>query len=425
MDVQRNSEPKPSTFRRVLSALGPGLISGAADDDPSGIATYSVAGAQLGTSLLWTSLLTWPLMAAVQMMCARIGMVTGRGLAGALRQRFPRWVLAVASFALLIANTVNVAADLAGMADAAKMMTGLESHYWVVGFGCAIAWATVELSYRRIANVLRWLAVSLFAYVGTAFIIKVDWRDVASHTFVPSLPHGSAEWATLVAILGTTISPYLFFWQASQEVEEEKNLGRLSLQSRLGASRHELIDRRIDVGIGTLFSNLVMFFVIVTTAFTLHVHGITQITTSRQAADALVPLAGKLAASLYTLGIVGVGMLAIPTLTGSAAYALAETFDWEQGLNRKLEEAQLFYGVVVLSTLAGVVIDFASVSPVRALFLSAVVNGVLAPFLLIGILLVGTDRVLMQGQPSSLLTRIVVTVTVVAMFGAILGMFVF
>jgi NRAMP (natural resistance-associated macrophage protein)-like metal ion transporter len=419
--VATPEEGRPA-LRRLLSVLGPGLISGAADDDPSGIATYSVAGAQLGTSLLWTALLTWPLMAAVQMMCARIGMVTGRGLADALKQKVPRWLVVLASCGLLIANTINIAADLAGMADAAEMLSAIDSHYWVVGLGGLIGWATVRLPYRRIARVLKWLALSLLAYVVTAFTIDVDWADVARHTLVPSPPRDSAEWATLVALLGTTISPYLFFWQASQEVEEEKAIGRVSLKSRLGASRSELIDRRIDVGVGAAFSNLIMFFIIVTTAFTLHRHGITQITTSRQASDALQPLAGKFAAWLYTAGIVALGMLAIPTLTGSAAYALAETFGWKQGLNRKLGDARLFYGVVILSTLVAVVLDFANMSPVRALLLSAVINGVLAPFLLVGTLLVGSDRALMEGQPSSRLSQTVVAITAAAMFGAVIGM---
>jgi NRAMP (natural resistance-associated macrophage protein)-like metal ion transporter len=423
MQVPPAPDEQPASLpRRVLRALGPGLVSGAADDDPSGIATYSVAGAQQGTALLWTALLTWPLMAAVQMMCARIGMVTGIGLAGALGKKFSRPVMIIASVLLALANTINVAADLSGMADAAQMLTGVGSHYYVVGFAGAIGWATIELPYRKIASVLKWLTLSLFAYVGAAFMVHVDWASVVKDTFLPSAPHGRTGWATLVAILGTTISPYLFFWQASQEVEEEKGMGRATVASRQGASREELANRQIDVGLGTAFSNLIMFFVIVTTAFTLHRHGLTNIETSRQAAEALVPLAGRFAASLYTAGIVGVGALAIPTLTGSAAYALAETFGWEQGLNRKLGEARYFYAVVVLSTLAAVALDFTRVQPVRALFWSAVINGVLAPFLLVGVLLVGSDSALMQGQPSSTLTRSVVAVTVVAMFAATIGM---
>src|SRR5450432_1934191 len=413
-----------SPVRRLLAGLGPGVVAGAADDDPSGIATYSIAGAQLGTSLLWTALLTWPLMAVVQMMCARIGMVTGRGLAGALRAKFPKWTLVVAAVLLLAANTINVGANLAGMADAAEMLTGSACTF-VLFFGAAIGLATVFLPYHRIANTLKWLALSLFAYVLTAFAVGIDWGSVLKDALTPSIPKGPDGWATLVAILGTTISPYLFFWQASQEVEEEKFMGRQMLASRLGATRRELVTRKIDVGVGTFFSNLIMFFIILTTAVTLHRHGITQIETSRQAAEALRPVAGRFAATLYTVGILGVGLLAIPTLTGSAAYALAETLGWREGLNECFGDAKYFYGVVILSTVAGVAFDFARISPVRALFLTAVINGLLAPFLLIGILAAASDRKLMQGQPSSRLSRIIVGVTVVVMIAAAVGMFVF
>jgi NRAMP (natural resistance-associated macrophage protein)-like metal ion transporter len=416
---------KTSLFRRFLSTLGPGVITGAADDDPSGIATYSIAGAQLGTSLLWTAVLTWPLMAAVQMTCARIGMVTGEGLAGALGKRFPKPLLVAVCAALLAANVLNIGADLSGMADAAEMLTGISSHYFVVILGVAIAVATVRLRYYQIASTLKWLALSLFAYVITAFLVHPHWAAVLRDAFLPSLPRGSEAWATLVAILGTTISPYLFFWQASQEVEEEKSKGRRMLIQREGATRREIADRKLDVGVGTFASNLVMFFVILTTALTLHTHGLMKIETSRQAAEALRPLAGHLAATLYTLGILGVGCLAIPTLAGSAAYAFAETFRWREGLDEKVASARGFYFVVLLSTAAGIAFDLANINPIRALFWSAVVNGLLAPFLLVGILVVATDRKLMKGQPSSALGRTVVAVTVLLMFGAAIGMFVF
>jgi Mn2+/Fe2+ NRAMP family transporter len=359
------------------------------------------------------------------MMCARIGMVTGQGLAGALRTRFPKWTLVIASVLLLVANTINVGADLAGMADAAEMLTGLSSHFFVVFFGAAIGAATVFLPYHRIANTLKWLALSLFAYVLTAFAIGIDWGSVLKDALTPSIPRGPDGWATLVAILGTTISPYLFFWQASQEVEEEKFMGRQMLASRLGATRRELVTRKIDVGVGSFFSNLIMFFIILTTAVTLHRHGITQIETSRQAAEALRPLAGPFAATLYTVGILGVGLLAIPTLTGSAAYALAETLGWREGLNERFGDAKYFYGVVILSTLVGISVDFANVSAVHALFLTAVINGLLAPFLLLAILVAASDRELMQNQPSSLLSRIIVGATVLVMIGAAIGMFLF
>ena len=301
--------------------------------------------------MLWTAFVTWPLMAAVQMMCARIGMVSGFGLAEALRRKFPRWLVAIASLALLAANIMNIGADLSGMADAAQMLTGINSHVYVLLFGIGISAATVWLHYTQIARTLKWLALFLFAYVVTAFVIHPNWSAIFADVVRPVVFHGKAAWATLVAILGTTISPYLFFWQASQEVEEEKSIGRLKTIERLGASDREIVDRKLDIAVGTFFSNAVMFFIIVTTAFTLHRHGITTIETSRQAAEALRPLAGA-GCYLYTFGLIGVGLLAIPTLSGSAAYALAETFGWAQGLDKKAGKARAFYAVVLLSMAA-------------------------------------------------------------------------
>jgi NRAMP (natural resistance-associated macrophage protein)-like metal ion transporter len=410
-------------IRSLLKSIGPGVITGAADDDPSGIATYSVAGALFGTRLLWTALITWPLMAAVQMMCARIGKVTGQGLAGNFNQRFPKWLLLAFVTALLAANTINIGADLAGMADAAAMLTGIHSHWFVVAFALLISWATVKLRYQQIASVLKWLVLVLFAYPITAFIAGVNWTQVLRDTLVPSLPHSSDEWAMLVAILGTTISPYLFFWQASEEVEEEKSSGQNTLAQRRGASPEELDLRNIDVGVGAFFSNMVMFFIILTTAITLHGHGITKIETSRQAAEALRPFAGKFAATLFTLGIVGVGFLAIPTLAGSTAYAFAETLGWRQGLNKKMRQAPWFYALILVSTGVGVCLDFIGINPVKALYWTAVINGLLAPFLLVGILIVARDKELMQGQPSSRLGWAVVAIATVAMFAAGIAMF--
>jgi NRAMP (natural resistance-associated macrophage protein)-like metal ion transporter len=409
--------------RRFWRALGPGIITGAADDDPSGIATYSIAGAQFGTGLLWMALLSWPLMAAVQTMCARIGMVTGRGLMGALRRKFPRPLLLAACGALFIANTINIASDLAGMADAAELLTRVSSHIWVVVFGVLIAYATVRLRYVMLANVLKWLALVLFAYVIAAFIIGPQWRLVAHDTFVPSMPREPGAWAMVVAILGTTISPYLFFWQASQEVEEEKAMGRHSILARRGATREEIQTREWDVGLGTLFSNVAMFFIILTTALTLHRAGITNPQTSREVASALRPLAGNFATLLYTVGILGVGTLAIPTLSGSAAYAFAETFGWNQGIDERFGRARAFYIVVIVAMLVGVALDFANVNPVKALYWTAILNGLLAPFLLLGILITASDRALMQGQPSSPLGRFVVALTTLVMFGAAFAMF--
>lgn len=413
-----------SPSRRIAAALGPGIITGAADDDPSGVATYSIAGARFGTHLLWTAPLLWPLMAAVQTMCARIGLVTGEGLASALRQKYPRWLLAVAAFALFVANTINIGADLGGMADAAELLTGLPSVAWAGVFALGITIATVRLRYAAIARTLRWLALILLVYVVAAFDVGPDWGAVLRDTALPQLPQGREAWATLVAILGTTISPYLFFWQASQEVEEEKAAGHLTLRARQGATATELTDRKIDIGLGTLFSNLAMFFIIVTTASTLHAHGQTEIATSADVAAALAPLAGRFAVLLYTLGIVGTGLLAIPTLAGSAAYAFAETFGWRQGMDERFSHARAFYTVVGVSVAIGVALDLAGVSAVKALYWTAVLNGLLAPFLLLGVLAVASDRRLMRGQPSSRLGRAIVGLTTLAMFAAGIAMFV-
>ena len=420
-----NRKFKKNIVHRFFSALGPGLITGAADDDPSGIATYSVAGAQLGTALLWTAFITWPLMGAVQMMCARIGMVTGKGLAGALREKFPKPLIAIAALALLAANTINVGADLIGMADAANMLTGINSHIYVVFFGAGIAFATIRFRYQQIANILKWLALALFSYVITAFIVHPHWTAIAHDTFIPALPKGHDAWATLVAILGTTISPYLFFWQSSMEVEEKKAVGRRILVMRRGTTEYEIINRKLDVGAGAFFSNLVMYFIILTTALTLHVHGITKIETSRQAAEALRPFAGSFAATLFTIGVLGVGLLSIPTLTGSAAYAFAETFRWKQGLDAKFKKARSFYTVIILSTVIGIALDVVHVNPLKALFWTAVINGLLAPFLLVGILIIACDRKIMRNQQSSFLGRTVVALATLLMFGAAIGMFVF
>jgi NRAMP (natural resistance-associated macrophage protein)-like metal ion transporter len=401
------------------------LITGAADDDPSGIATYSVAGAQHGTAMLWTALITWPLMGCVQFMCARIGMVTGRGLAGTLRLKFPKWLIALASFALFGANTINVGADLAGMADSAEMLTGLNSHWILPLFGIAITAASIWCHYEQIARILKWLALALLAYVVTGFLIRPDWSQVLRSTLIPTLPKGHEMWGTLVAILGTTISPYLFYWQSSQEVEEEKAKGRKKVADRRGATGMEIMDRKIDVGSGTFASNVVMYFIILTTALTLHKSGATQIETSRQAAEALRPLAGSFAALLFTVGVIGTGFLAIPTLAGSAAYAFAETFAWRQGLDENFPRARAFYAVFIASMGIGIALDFLNVSPIKALYWTAIVNGLLAPFLLTGILIIACNRKIMRDQPSSMTSRIVVGFTTLLMIGAAIGMFVF
>ena len=309
------------------------------------------------------------------------------------------------------------------MSDAGQMLTGINSHFLTIFFGVGITLATIYFRYYQIASILKWLTLVLFAYVITAFILKPNWGSVLYHTFIPSWPRGHNAWQSLVAVLGTTISPYLFFWQASQEVEEEKAMGRRMLISREGATKREILDRRIDVGAGTFFSNLVMYFIILTTALTLYPHNERNIESSRQVAEALQPLAGPFAATLYTVGLIGVGLLAIPILAGSSAYAFAETLAWKQGLDKPVRSARYFYGVISVSTLLGIAMLFVKISPIKALFGASVINGVLAPFLLVGILVVASDRKLMQRQPSPWLSRIVVGLTAAIMLIAAGAMF--
>lgn len=417
-------EPGPGRFRRFIAALGPGLIAGAADDDPSAIGTYAVVGSQLGTSVLWTAFITWPLIAVIQMTCARIGMVTGRGLARALGEKFPRPLLVAISVALLIVNTITVGADLSAMADAAEFLSGLNSHYYVVLFGIGIGLGTILFRYRQIANLMKWSALGLLAYVLAAFFIRPPWNLILHQTFLPSWPKGQGAWTGLVAILGATISPYLFFWQASQEREEKHDPNPAARSALSGARTERLRVRRWDVAFGTFFSNLVMYFILLTTALTLHRHGITNINTSEDATAALVPFAGPFAATLFTLGIVGAGLVAIPTLITSAAYALAETFRWRHGLHQEIKAALPFYSVILLSSLVGIALDFTDVSPLKALFWAAIVSGLIAPFLLVGILMVASDRKVMREQPNSWISRLIVGLTALIMFGAAIGMFV-
>ena len=391
-DSERHSH---NPLVRYFGILGPGLVTGASDDDPSGITTYSVAGASLGYGMLWTALATFPLMAAVQLICARIGLITGRGLAGTIRRHYPRPFLYVACLLLLIANVFNIAADLAGMADATRMLTGVPLLVSVPLFGLAILLATVYMTYARFAQYLKWLTAVLLAYVITAFLAKPDWRQVAVATLVPSLRWNGLYVTTLVAVLGTTISPYLFFWQASQEVEEEKARGRRSVAQRRGATMHELADARLDVATGMLFSNLVMFFIMLATSATLHRAGQVEIETARQAAEALRPLAGDGAYALFGLGLIGTGFLAVPVLAGSASFAVAEVFGWRAGLDLSPRRGRRFYLVFAGAVAAGMLLNLAGTSSIRMLFLCAVLNGLLAPPLLLLVMLVSNNRAIM------------------------------
>ncbi len=423
---ENNSAAKntsPGRVRKFFANLGPGLITGAADDDPSGISTYSVAGAAFGLLPLWTALFSFPLMAAVQLMCARLGLVTGRGLAGVVRLHYPRWILWGACALLIVANVFNIGADLGGMAEATEMMTGIQSYYWTPVFTALIISLLFFSSYRRIARIFKWLTLVLFAYVITAFLAQPDWLAVLKATFVPRIVWSNAFLATFVGILGTTISPYLFFWQASQEVEHERVQGKSTIEEREGATDEELRLARTDVFTGMFFSNLVMYFIILTTAATLHANGQTDIETAQQAAEALRPLAGNGAYLLFTLGIIGTGLLAVPVLAGSAAYAVAEAKNWRGTLEDRPRLSRKFYAVIAISMIFGLALDFVGFNAVKMLFYSAVLNGVLAPPLVVLVVLLTSNPNIMGSRVSSRPLRYLGWATAAIMTAAAVGMF--
>jgi NRAMP (natural resistance-associated macrophage protein)-like metal ion transporter len=395
---------RPNLLKRSFSVLGPGLITGAADDDPSGISTYSVAGAAYGYATLWIALLTFPLMAAIQLMCARLGMVTGRGLAAAVRIYCPRWVLWVACSILVVANVINIGADLGGMAEATQLITGIRPLIWIPFYAFFITGLLVWTSYKLIAKIFKWLTLVLFAYVFASFFAHVDWRHALAVTFVPHLEWSRGFLSVLVAILGTTISPYLFFWQAAEEVEEERVKGKTLAQSK-GATSRELRTARADTIAGMFFSNLIMYFIILTAAATLHAHGQTNIATARQAAEALRPLAGDGAYLLFTLGLIGTGMLGIPVLVGSCAYAVAEGAAWRGSMSDKPRSARKFYAVMAVAMAAGFALNFAGFNAVKMLFWSAVINGLLAPPLILLVILLTSSPKVMGKRVNSPLLR--------------------
>jgi NRAMP (natural resistance-associated macrophage protein)-like metal ion transporter len=415
--------PKRSGLQSFLDELGPGLITGAADDDPSGISTYSVAGASFGYATLWTALLSFPLMAAVQLMCARLGMVTGCGLASVIRTRYPRRVLWLACSLVIVANIFNIGADLGGMADAMQMMSGIRAYYWTPFFAALIIALLMWTSYSTMARVFKWLTLVLFAYVITAFLAHPHWSAVLRATFIPHIQWTRDYLAVLVGILGTTISPYLFFWQAAQEVEEDRQLGKTTVAQRRGSTNKELRIAQKDVITGMLLSNLVMYFLILTTGATLHVHGVTQIETAKQAAEALLPLAGKGAYLLFTLGLVGTGMLAVPVLAGSSAYAIAEAAKWRSAsLGILPQRARKFYAVIAIAIVVGLALDFAGFNAVRMLFWSAILNGLLAPPLVVMVVLLTSDRKVMGSRTNSRGMQTLGWICAVVMSGAAIAL---
>lgn len=396
-DDPEQSAPSPvvgPSKPRLLQVLGPGLITGASDDDPSGIATYSQAGAQFGYGLTWTLLLTYPLMAAVQMISARVGRTTGRGLAGNLRQYYPNWLLQSIVLLLLVANIINIGADLGAMADATRLVIGGPSFLYVLLFAVIPMAMQVLLQYTRYVAVLKWLAMVLLAYVATLFMVKVSWGEALTRLVVPAIAWNKDYLTTIVAVFGTTISPYLFFWQASQEAEDVREIPRrkpLTREPHQGPAALQRIE--MDTMAGMAISNLIALAIMITTAATLNVKGVTDIATSAQAAEALRPIAGPLAEIVFALGIVGTGIMAVPVLAGSSAYAIGEARKWPVGLARQPSEAKAFYATVVIATLLGMILDFTPLDPIKALFWSAVINGVVAvPVMAIMMLLSGEEQ---------------------------------
>jgi NRAMP (natural resistance-associated macrophage protein)-like metal ion transporter len=395
--VNSSSPNKPVPLSaKIARVMGPGLITGASDDDPSGIATYSQAGAQFGFSITWTLLFTYPLMAAIQEISARIGRVTGRGIAANLRTHYPNWLLQIVVALVLVANTINIGADLGAMGDALALLVGGPKLLYVFVFAFLCAGLQVFMTYSKYVGWLKWLTLALLAYFGTVMVVHVPWAEAAKGFFIPTLSSNWEFWTTVVAILGTTISPYLFFWQASQEVED---IGAVRQRKPLLQAPEQGLDAnermRLDTYVGMGFSNLVSLAIMVTAAATLHAAGVTDVQTSAQAAEALKPVAGEFAFAIFALGIIGTGLLAVPVLAGSAAYALGESRNWPVGLARKPLKAKAFYGTIVAATLFGLVISFSPLDPIKALYWSAVLNGLVAVPVMVTMMFMASNKNIM------------------------------
>jgi NRAMP (natural resistance-associated macrophage protein)-like metal ion transporter len=391
-------ERLPSFLRHV----GPGVVTGAADDDPSGIATYTQAGAQFGTGLVWTVLLSLPFMIAIQLVSARIGRVTGKGVAANLRQHMPAWFLMTMVALLVVANTINIAADISAMGEALQLVVGGGEHYHSVAFGVVTVLLQVFVPYRKLAPILKWLTLFLFSYVIAVFLVQVPWGQVLYDLVIPKLQWTSGYWMMIVALLGTTISPYLFFWQASQEVEELRLKG--AGQGNEAAIRRDLRRVKRDTYVGMFFSNIIAFFIMVLGATVLYTAGIHDVTSAAQAAQALRPLAGEFAFALFAGGIIATGLLAVPVLASSAAYAVAEAFGWPEGLERRWYEAKRFYAIITIATVVGTGLDFTAIDPMKALYWSAVINGVVAVPIMVGLMLLAGKKSVMGSFTSGLKT---------------------
>ena len=408
-----------------IGKLGPGLITGAADDDPSGIATYSQAGAQFGLNMLWTVLFTYPLMVGIQIVSARIGRVSGHGIASNIRRHYSAWLLYFIVGLLVVANTINIAADVSAMGEALKLIIGGPSQYFASIFGLVSLLLQVFIPYSSYVRILKWLTLSLLAYVATVFVVSIPWTQVAFRTFIPHVQWTSAYITTVVAVFGTTISPYLFFWQASQEIEEQHAdpSAHALKKGTPQEAQHNFRRIKIDTYIGMGFSNLVAFFIILTAAVALHTHGITDIQTSAQAATALRPIAGEFAFLIFSAGIIGTGLLAIPVLAGSAAYAMADAFQWKHGLELKPGRAKKFYSIIVLSTLGGVVLGFTRMDPIKALYWSAVINGVISVPIMAVMMMMAVRADIMGQYVIKLRLKILGWLSVLMMAAAVVAMF--
>lgn len=379
-----------------IKKLGPGIITGAADDDPSGITTYSQAGAQYGTTLLWMSAWVFPLVATIQEMCARIALVTGRGLASNIKKTYSKEVLYVCTILLFFANTFNIGADLGAMAKTIQLLTPNASFVFLVVFiGIAGLFLEVLVPYRKYSKYLKWLVLAIFSYIITGFIIKMNWSMLLHDGIIPHIIFSKTQILLITGVLGTTISPYLFFWQTSEEIEEEIEEGQTSIRSRKGTNHAEIREMRVDVWTGMFLSTVVMFFIIAVCANTLFANGITNISTAADAARALRPLAGSSASLLFAIGILGTGLLAIPVLAGSTAYAISESFGWKEGLYRKYKTAHAFYGVIAVSVVLGIIINFIGLDPIKALLYSAIANGIVAPVILVFIVKISSSKKIM------------------------------
>jgi NRAMP (natural resistance-associated macrophage protein)-like metal ion transporter len=416
---------KISRIRRIYQALGPGLITGASDDDPSGIATYSQVGAQFGYGMLWTMVISYPLMAAIQEISARVGRVTGCGISGNLRRHYPRWLLRIVIGLVLLANIFNLGADIGAMGASAQLILPARTWIFILLFGVASVYLQIQVPYDRYVRYLKWMTLSLFAYVAVAFLVHISWASVLRATFLPKLIWSKAYFTGLVAVLGTTISPYLFFWQASQEVEEvKKNRGEKALKRAPSQAVAQLGRIRTDTYLGMGLSNVVAFFIILTAAASLHSQGISDVGTAAEAAQALRPLGGRLATWLFVCGIIGTGLLAIPVLAGSAGYALGEACKWPSSLAKKPEQAPGFYVTIAVSTMAGIALNFWHIDPIKALFWAAVLNGVLAAPLMAVIMLMASSKKVMGKFVIPRPLRIVGWTATAVMFLAAIGVFV-